>query len=37
MVLLCFLVATFIIVPQDASYVARHLAAKSGTKLVDLL
>jgi hypothetical protein len=31
------LVATLIIVPQDASYIARHLAAKFGTNLAVLI
>jgi len=31
------LVAALIIVPQDASYIARHLAAKLGTNLAVLI
>ncbi len=34
---LCSLVATLIIVHQNDFYIARHLAAKLGTKLADLL
>jgi hypothetical protein len=37
MVLLCSLVAMVIIVPQDAFYIARHLAAKFGTNLAVLI
>jgi hypothetical protein len=37
MVLLCSLVATLIIVHQDAFYIARYLAAKLGTNLAVLI